>query len=65
MLSEGEKKEKEEEKGRKRREEREEKKRESHAFRNRLKCPLLQSIILSLSLITVNVIDYHFLHLLK
>ena len=35
-----------------------------HGFRNRLKCHLLQSIILSLSLIAVNVIDYHF-HLLQ
>jgi hypothetical protein len=33
-------------------------------FRNRLKCHLLQSIILSLSLVSVNVIDYHF-HLLQ
>jgi hypothetical protein len=33
-------------------------------FRNRLKCHLLQSIILWLSLIAVNVIDYHF-HLLQ
>ena len=32
-------------------------------FRNRLKCHLFLSIILSLSLIAVNVIDYHF-HLL-
>ncbi len=31
-----------------------------HGFSNRLKCHLLQSIILSLSLTTVNVIDYHF-----
>jgi hypothetical protein len=31
-----------------------------HGFRNRLKCHLLQSITLSLSLIAVNVIDYHF-----
>jgi hypothetical protein len=31
-----------------------------YGFRNRLKCHLLQSIILSLSLIAVNVIDYHF-----
>ena len=35
-----------------------------HGFRNRLKCNLLQSIILSLSLIAVNVIDYHF-HLFR
>ncbi len=35
-----------------------------HGFRNRLKCHLLQSIILSLSLIAVNVLDYHF-HLLQ
>jgi hypothetical protein len=35
-----------------------------HGFRNRLKCHLLQSIILSLSLIAVNVIDFHF-HLLQ
>ena len=35
-----------------------------HAFRNRLKCHLLQSRILSLSLIAVKVIDYHF-HLLQ
>ena len=31
-----------------------------YGLRNRLKCHLLQSIILSLSLIEVNVIDYHF-----
>jgi hypothetical protein len=42
-----------------------------YGFRNRLKCHLLQSIILSkkkchlkVSLIAVNVIDYHF-HLLQ
>jgi hypothetical protein len=35
-----------------------------HRFKNRLKCHLLQSILLSLSLIAVNVIDYHF-HLLQ
>ncbi len=35
-----------------------------NAFRNRLKCHWLQSIILSLSLIAVNFIDYHF-HLLQ
>ncbi len=35
-----------------------------HGFRNRLKCHLFQSITLSLSLIVVNVIDYHF-HLLQ
>jgi hypothetical protein len=35
-----------------------------HGFRDRLKCHLLQSIILSSSLIAVNVIDYHF-HLLQ
>ncbi len=35
-----------------------------YRFRNHLKCHLLQSIILSLSLIAVNFIDYHF-HLLQ
>ncbi len=35
-----------------------------YGFRNHLKCHLLQSIILSLSLIAVNVIDDHF-HLLQ
>ncbi len=37
-----------------------------HVFRNRLKCHLLESLVIisSLSLITVNVIDYH-LHLLQ
>jgi hypothetical protein len=35
------------------------------AFRNRLKCHLLPSIILSLSLIPVNVIDYHFTYCSK
>ena len=35
-----------------------------HGLRNQLKCHLLQSIILSLSLIAVNGIDYH-LHLLQ
>jgi hypothetical protein len=35
-----------------------------YAFRNHLKCHLLEPIILSLSLIAENFIDYHF-HLLQ
>jgi hypothetical protein len=31
-----------------------------HGFRNRLKCHLIQSIILALSLVAVNDIYYHF-----